>query len=613
MPNDYQLTTHIRDANLFTRRTIVVAIVMIILVGLLISRLVYLQVVERKRYTTMSRDNQLNLIPVAPNRGLIYDRNGVLLAENIPVYTLDIMPDHVKNIDQTIKHLQNIINVTPEEIEEFHKSLKQHRRYEPVPLKMKLTQEQVAKFYLNQYLFPGVIISARLMRYYSLGKAMANVLGFVGRINEQDLEHIDKTNYSASNYIGKVGIEKYYEKQLHGKVGYDEVEMDASGRIVRTIKRIKPIPGNDLHLSIDSKLQITAEKALGDHRGAVVAIDPQTGEVLALVSNPSYNPNLFVQGITPEQYQELQNSPGKPLYNRAIRGQYPLASTIKPYMALQGLDSGAITPGYKIYCPGWFKLPHSRRIYRDWKKHSWVNLRKAIIVSCDTYFYSLSIKIGIKGIDKILSSFGFGKYTHIDMEEEMPGLTPSPAWKMRRTGEPWYTGDTVNSSIGQGFMLATPLQLADGVAGIAMDGKRFQPKLLHSFKKPDGTLVVQQPIPETPIKLQDTSAWYFVIADMEAVITSTSPSGTGYRFGRNPPYTVAAKTGTGQVYKPRQLKSLPTAKLPEKYRAHSLFIAFAPVDDPKIAVAIVVEHTPGFAPAIARKVMDEYLMTEQRG
>lgn len=608
MPANSQIKNYSQEVSRYHRRLLLAFLLMVCLIAVLIGRLVSLQIIDHAKYTTMSRDNQINLIPVAPNRGLIYDRNGVLLAENVPAFSLDLIPDHVKNTRQTIAELQKIIDISPDEIDEFYKMKKQHHRYEPVPLKLNLSEEQLAKFYVNRWKFPGVKITARMMRHYPMGKAMASVIGYVGRINENELQHIDKTNYSASNYIGKVGIERYYEHLLHGTVGYDEVEMDASGHIVRTMKNILPTPGADLYLSIDSKLQVAAEDALGDHRGAVVAIDPQTGEVLALVSNPSYDPNLFVKGISSKQFNELQNSPERPLYNRAIRGQYPLASTIKPYMAIQGLDSGEITPQYTIYDPGWFKLPNNKHIYKDWKKHGYVNVTKAIIVSCDTFFYGLSVKIGIKGMDDILDAFGFGKYTNIDMEEELPGLIPSPAWKLRRTGQPWYTGDTVNSSIGQGFMLATPLQLAHAVATLSLRGKGFQPKLLHKYQQANGIDVQEEAINLPTVELQHQNVWQVVIDAMEGVINN--PSGTGYAFGRNPPYTVAAKTGTGQVYKPARYEDLPNSNIPEKYRSHSLFIAYAPVEDPKIAIAVVVEHTPGYAPIVARKVIDEYLLTE---
>ncbi|HLF66074.1 MAG TPA: penicillin-binding protein 2, partial [Gammaproteobacteria bacterium] len=447
---------------LINKRIWVAGGIVIVLTALLLWRLAYLQISKHDLYTTLSQQNVMELLPIAPNRGLIYDRNGVLLAKNIPVFSLDITPDQVKNLDQTIQRLQKMIPISEDEISTFKKALKQQQPFEKTPLKMKLTDAQVAQFYVNQYYFPGVSISARMMRYYPLGNAMADVLGYVARINAQDLASVNKTNYSASNYIGKIGIEKYYESELHGTVGYQQVEINAGGQIVRVLKRTAPIPGENLYLSIDSNLQLSAEEALGDQQGAIVAIQPNTGEVLALVSKPSYNPNTFVTGIDAQQFAELQNSPSNPLYNRAIRGQYPIASTIKPFLALEGLDSGVVTPTTSIYDKGWFRLPNTTHIYHDYQVggHGWVNMTKAIIVSCDTYFYSLSVQLGIARIDDILERFGFGRHTGIDMNEELPGLVPSPWWKLKSQGLPWYTGDTIETDIGQGFMLATPLQLA---------------------------------------------------------------------------------------------------------------------------------------------------------
>jgi penicillin-binding protein 2 len=597
-----------REFSLFVRRLVLAALFVLLLSCVLLGRLFYLQISQHDLYTTLSLQNQFELIPIEPTRGLIYDRNGVLIAENIPIFSLDLIPNHIKNVNALIHSLQEIITITPDDIQTFHKALLQHRPFELIPLKIKLTEAEVAKFYLNQYRFPGVTVSARLFRNYPFGDALSSVLGYVGRISDQDLKTIDTTNYSASNYIGKTGAEKTLEAELHGIVGYQQVEMDAGGHIVRTLKRIPPIGGDNLYLSIDSNLQIAAEQALGDNDGAVVAIQPSTGQVLAMVSKPSYDPNPFVKGITTTEFKALQTDPDHPLYNRAIRGQFPIGSTIKPYMALEGLGSGAIDTKYTINDPGWFKLPNSAHIYHDWLKHGHgrVNVLKAIIISCDTFFYGVAVKVGIDGIDKILDDFGFGQKTGINPAEEMPGLVPSPAWKRKKYGVPWFPGDTVVAGIGQGYILATPVQMAQGVATISLRGNHFKLTLIHQIEKPDGTTIIQQPAAGYPVVFPNQQIWDTVINGMIGVIKI----GTGgHYFGHDAPYTVGAKTGTAQVFRSGGDK-VDQSKLPKKLRNHSLFIAFAPVENPQIAVAVIVEHGAN-AGGVARKVMDYYLINEK--
>jgi penicillin-binding protein 2 len=601
-----------QEKRLFQRRLIVAAIVIVLLIGLLVFRLIYLQVYQHELYSTMSQKNHLEFLPIEPNRGLIYDRNGILLAENQPVFSLDVIPDKVQNLKETLTNLQKIINISQNNLTQFYQALKQHRVFNSIPLKLKLSDEEVASFYVNQYQFPGVIIDAGMIRYYPLGKTMAGVLGYVGRIDYKDLIDLDSTNYSATNFIGKSGVEKYYEQQLHGEIGYQQVEVDASGRTVRTLNRIPPVPGDKLYLTIDSKLQSVAEEALNGERGAVVAIQPRTGEVLTLVSSPSFDPNLFVQGMDAKQYKELQTSPDKPMYNKAIHGQYPFASIIKPFLALEGLDSGVITPQYTIFDPGWFKLPNTNHIYLDWNwklgGHGYVNVSKALIVSSDPFFYNLAVMLGIDRIDDILNRFGFGRVTGIDMPDEAGGLVPSPKWKMRVLGDNWYTGDTVISGIGQGFMLTTPLQLAQAASTLANRGLRFQPYLLLKFQTSDGQISDIGLIAEDPVMLSRQAAWQVVIQAMQGVVTSREPWGTArIRFGTNLKYTIAAKTGTGQVYSSRSRDENATnvANIPKYLRNHSLFIGFAPVKNPKIAIAVIVEHSP-IAGTVARKVLDYY-------
>src|SRR3990167_2781148 len=455
-----------QEIQLITRRSLVACVVMGILLLSLIFRLGYLQIYKHPLYTTLSKKNWLDLVPLEPTRGLVFDRNGILLAENISVFSLDLTPYQVNNISNTIAELKKIILLTDTDILQFQKQVKQHRRVDKIPLKLRLTDEEVARFSENQYRFPGLTIQARLMRHYPLGESFSHVLGYVGRINTQELNEIDPINYSASHYIGKTGIEKYYEDELHGNVGYEEVENDASGKSIRILKQVKAIAGKNLYLTIDSRLQTFTEQALKGHRGSVVIIQPASGQVLAMVSEPSYDPNLFVSGISQKDFQALQQADDRPLYNRALRGLYPLASTIKPFISLEGLDSNIITATTTIYDPGWFKLKNSTHLFHDWRPHGHgtVNVSKAIANSCDTYFYYLATKLGIRRIDSILKRFGFGDASGIDMDDELEGLIASPEWKRRVKGVGWYEGDTVISIIGQGYMQTTPLQLAAAVA-----------------------------------------------------------------------------------------------------------------------------------------------------
>lgn len=610
MQKHIAIKNHLQEIELTTTRCIVALCFMSLLVFLLVLRLAYLQLDKHDMYTTLSKKNWLDLVPLEPARGLIYDRNGILLSENIPVFSLDLVPYQINNMPQTLAEISKIIPLSDTEIAYFQKELKQHRRFDEVSLKLRLSEPEVARFYENQYRFPGVFIKARLMRHYPMGEPLSHVLGYVGRINTDDLNEIDEANYSASDYIGKLGIEKYYEDELHGTVGYQQAENDASGEPVRILSQSKPIPGKNLILTLDSNLQLVARQALMGHRGAVVAIQPSTGQVLAMVSEPAYDPNLFVAGISSQDFQVLQQSPDRPLYNRALRGLYPPASTVKPYIALEGLESGVTDPERTIADPGWYKLPNNEHVFHDWRRHGhgMVNLSTAIVSSCDTYFYDLAHKMGIKRIDDILYRFGFGERTGIDMGEELPGLVASPQWKRHVKKLPWYEGETVTSVIGQTFTQATPLQLAQAVATIANRGKRFVPHLLLAEQDPGKSPEIQPAVELDPVIIDDKN-WNIVIDAMQGVITSNL--GTGYHFGRNVGYSVAAKTGTAQVYsiKHRDRQENPTKQedLPEHLRDHSLFIAFAPVDRPQIAIAVISENS-ATASNVARKILDYYIL-----
>lgn len=604
------LNNPVQETRRFRRRLWFLGIGILSLIFALVIRLAYLQIYQHNLYTTLAQKNQLAIVSITPSRGLIFDRNGILLAENVPVTSLELIPDKIDDLDQTLAELRKIITIDNEDVEEFKKLVYQRRSFDSIPLKVKLTGEEEAAFYINQYRFPGVTVQAHLIRHYLFGKELSPVLGYVARINQQELSQADPSNYRPTDYVGKIGIEKHYESVLHGKAGYERVEIDASGRAVRTLQRVAPEPGHNLYLTIDSKLQQVALEALGASRGAVVAIEPATGQVLTLVSNPSYDSNVFVKGISAKNFKVLRDSPDQPLYNRALRGQYPPASTVKPFIALQALATGIVEPDDKIYDPGWFSLPNSSHLYRDWKKtgHGWVNLAEAIMESCDTYFFNLAHEMGIVEINEILGKFGFGNKTGVDMGEELNGILPSPAWKKKYRGASWYPGDTVITSIGQGFMVATPLQLASATATLAMQGEGYKPYLLLKSKLVGTEMIKNLPTANNSVKLP-ANIWQTVIKAMQGVIDD--PRGTGrIRFGSQPGYTVAAKTGTAQVFSIKQDERIQSQDLlPERLRDHSVFIAFAPVEQPKIALAVIVENST-LAPVVARKVLDFYLLNK---
>lgn len=596
-----------QEVALFHRRIIMISCAIFLFVAAIITRLVWLQISNHEMYTTLSEQNQLNLVPLDPPRGLIFDRNGVLLAKSTPVFDLEVIPEKVPHLSYTLKNLRKLLSVTEEDLKLFKKELKQHKPFEPVVLKTKLAEEEVARFLVNQFRFPGVLIETKQIRNYIFNGTFVSVLGYVGRINEQELAGLDQ-DYQASRYIGKNGIEKYYEDILHGKIGYQQVEIDATGRSVRILKQSLPIAGDNIYLTLDSGLQTAAEQAFEGNRGAAIAIDPNNGEVLAMVSNPSFNPNLFVAGISSKDYQELQNAPERPLYNRTIRGLYSPGSTIKPFMALAGLSSGLITPKFTISDPGYFSL--KTHTYRDWQKkgHGRVNMMKAIMQSCDTYFYTVAFKIGIERIDDMLGRFGFGKVTGIDVTDELGGLVPSPAWKKRTKGESWYPGDTVITGIGQGFTLVTPLQLAHAVAAIAKRGHHFRPHLLLRSEAATGEKNTPEPEALPTIELPEED-WDVVQEGMLKVMT---PGGTGNHYGAGAPYKIAGKTGTAQVFSLKAGEKYDKNKVPTWLRDNKLFIAYAPAEKPLIAVAVIAENSLVMAGDVARKMMDYYLIQEKK-
>ena len=600
-----------RVSHLFAVRAVGAAVIVAMLTLLLIGRLVHLQILKHQHFTTLSENNRVKIIPIAPTRGLIFDRRGEILAQNLPAYSLEVVPEAVEDIDTLIAELRGIIEIGSEDEEAFLAALARKHHFEKIPLRLRLEDREVARFSVNRHRFPGVEVVARLTRSYPLGALGGHLVGHVGRINRRDLERIERSDYRGTSHIGKTGVEASFEDRLHGKVGYQRVETNAQGRILRVLERHDPVPGRNLYLTVDARLQRTAEAALGEENGAIVALDPVTGAVLAMASSPGVDPNLFAGGIDPETYRALQRSPDRPLFNRAVNGQYPPGSTIKPFVGLAGLDRGVGHARGKSWCPGWFTLPGRKHRYRDWKKygHGRIGLHDAIVQSCDVYFYELAVALGIDRMHESLSSFGFGKRTGIDLKGESRGLAPSRAWKRDARGQPWFPGETVITGIGQGYMLATPLQLASATAAIAMRGVRLRPRIVDRAVDPAGGDVEEfEPETVAPVQLLEGAHWERIIEAMTGVVHG--PRGTAKRINDGIAYRMAGKTGTAQVFTVRQNEKYDAKKLDKKLHDHGLFIAFAPVERPGIAVAVVVENGgsgSGAAAPLARVVIDAFL------
>ncbi|RFC40384.1 MAG: peptidoglycan glycosyltransferase /cell elongation-specific peptidoglycan D,D-transpeptidase [Candidatus Nitrotoga sp. CP45] len=586
----------------------------LLLLLILLARFVYLQVIQQRHYQTLAENNRISIVPIAPSRGLILDRNGVILAHNYSAYTLEITLNKVVDLKATIDELAKLIDIQPGDRKRFKRLLADNRKFESLPIRNRLTDDEVARFSAQRYRFPGVEIKARLFREYPYHEQISHLVGYIGRINEGEAAQLEEdemaANYRGSDYIGKTGIERSYEGELHGKTGFQQVEVDAGGREVRVLSRTPPVSGNNLVLTIDAKLQEIAEQAFGNYRGALVAIDPSNGEVLAFVSKPGYDPNLFIDGIDEQSWNELNNSPDVPLNNRALRGQYSPGSTIKPFMALAGLHYNKRAPGYTISDPGYFSLPGSRHRYRDWKKdgHGSVDLFKSIVVSCDTYYYGLATELGIDNIYSFFSEFGFGKKTGIDMEGEVSGLMPSQEWKQKRYKQRWYAGDTVSVGIGQGYNLVTPLQLAYATATLANDGVAYRPHLLKEVQ--NSRTSEKQALATTLESNLNLNSEHLALVK-SAMVAVTQPGGTAAKAGAGAPYTFAGKTGTAQVIGIKQGEKYIESKIQERHRDHAWFMAFAPSDQPKIALAVLVEnggHGSSTAAPIARKVLDYFLL-----
>lgn len=597
-----------QEHRLFKQRAVGILIGVGFLTLVLLGRLIYLQLFQHNLYTTLARQNQLSLIPTQPHRGLIYDRKGILLAENKPIFNLVIIADLVNNLDKTITELSKIIKIDLEDLKQFRRQRLLHHRFEPITLRAKLTEEEVAKFFIERYRFPGVRVQPEMIRYYPRGKAFAAVVGYMGRINERELRTVDPANYSGSNFIGKTNVEKYYETLLRGKIGYQQVETNVHGQVVRILKQTQPMAGSSLTLTIDSDLQELAQRTLGQQKGSIVAIDPRNGEILAFVSNPSFNPNLFVSGIKQKDYTALKNAPGNPLYNRSLSGAYHPGSTIKPFISIAALRDNIVTPSFIIHDTGEFQINGKGRIYHNFQRHAYgdVNLLKALTVSSDIYFYNLGMQMGINRIYSILHQFNFGAPTGVDLPDESEGVIPTPEWKKTTYGESWYLGDTLNCSIGQGFLLATPLQLAQAVSTLANWGERWKPHVLLSWRSEDGVVSSFEPERLPPIMDIPKSILGFIRTAMQYVVNA--PDGTAERFFSGAPYTLAGKTGTAQVFSMKTDELYDSKTIATKLRDDSLFITFAPVEKPTIALAVVVQNSVRPAAEIARRILDHYLI-----
>lgn len=609
---------HFREQQVFLSRIVIAAIVASSLFLIVAGRLFYLQVVKNSYYTDLAQDNRIRLDPLPPDRGLIYDRQGSVLAENTPAYTLELTPEQVTNVPDTLERLAEVGLIDKEQIPSLVRVIKSGHKFEAVPLRLSLNDTDIATFSVRQHEFPGVEIQTRLARWYPFGQSSVHALGYVGIISDEDLKHIDRDEYSGSALIGKSGIEASYETELHGESGYRQVLVNAQGRHVdhlggETIQldTKPPRAGNDIYLGLDMRLQQIAEKMLEGKRGAVAAIDPTTGNVLALVSVPNFDPNKFTRGISRSEYAQLRDDPDRPLFNRALKGTYPPGSTVKPFMALAGLEYNLIDPQATRNCHGTFTLPGAAHVFHDWKKegHGSVDMKRAIATSCDVYFYGLAEVLGIDRIHESLAHLGFGNVTGIDVSGERAALLPSPEWKQQTYKQAWYPGETISVGIGQGYMLVTPLQLAHAAGIVAMKGKNFQPRLVTAIRDATTRQVRQLPAVELPaVVLNDPHNWDVVIDGMEQVM---QPGGTGAAAARGAPYRIAGKSGTAQVFTLGEGQKYNAARISERLRDHAWFIAFAPVDNPKIAIAVLVENGGhgGLASApIVRRLFDAYLL-----
>lgn len=608
MSQPIRLKDHEKDARTVRSRVVVGAAAILVLICVLIARLYFLQVIQYEYHSTLSENNRVHVQPIPPTRGLIFDRNGVVVADNRPSFSLSMTRERSGDWRQVLDTIVQVLELTEEDRQLFERRMKQGRRpFEPVPILFELNEEQIARVAVNQFRLPGVEVVAQLVRHYPQGAHFAHSVGYVGRINEKELKTLDPVDYSGTHHIGKTGIERFYEPELHGTVGYEEVETNARGRVLRVLKRTDPKPGKDIVLSLDIKLQEAAEAALGGRRGAIVAMDPRTGEVLAMVSQPSFDPNLFVTGIGFQAYADLRDSIDRPLFNRVLRGLYPPGSTIKPAVAIAGLDAGVINAGSRVFDPGFYQLPNYDHKYRNWNRtgDGWVDLDTAIMRSNDTYFYDLAHKLGIDKLNLYMGQFGIGQKVSLDMFEESPGLMPSREWKRKTRRQAWFPGETLILGIGQGYMQATPLQLAQATALVANKGKWNRPRLARTI---EGVPPVDEsPVPD--IVLRNPSDWGKVTHGMEMVMQGAR--GTARKAAIGAKYRIAGKSGTAQVVAIRQGEKYDRSKVQERHRDHALFVGFAPAENPRIVVSVMVENGEsgsGVAAPVVREIMDAWLL-----
>lgn len=623
MVSRVRIKDHWAEQRMFLRRAIAAGVIMALLVGAVLVKLVQLQVVRHEYYLDLSQGNRVRVEAVPPNRGLILDRNGVVLAENLPGYQLELTREQVPDVGATLKALTDLALVDPDDLDRLKRLIRSRPLFEAIPIRLQMTDEEVARFAVRRHEFQGVDIRTRLTRHYPFGPIAVHALGYVSAISEQDLVRIDASQYAGTTLIGKVGVEASYEKQLHGSPGFRQVLVNAQGRpvesdnpLTKDLSAKSASAGNDLILSLDIRVQRAAEDALAGKRGAVIALDPANGDVIAFASVPGFDPNGFARGLSRADYAALEENIDRPLFNRVMRGAYPPGSTIKPVMALAALDYSAVDPSQVKYCRGFFTLPGSSHRYRDWKPsgHGWVNLQEAVAQSCDTYFYGVAQILGIDRLSTFLTKFGLGQRTGIDIDGEKPGLVPSREWKQKNFPREsvWFPGDTVILGIGQGYLLATPLQLAHVASLIAARGTTFQPRLVTAVRNAHtGEMQRLAPRPSPPVDPDQTDRWQRVVDAMVAVMSSAH--GTARATGATATYQIAGKTGTAQVFTIGQTEKYNEEEVAERMRDHALFISFAPADKPRIAVAVLVEnggHGAGVAAPVARKVMDAYLVPE---
>ncbi len=606
-----QLADPYVEARLFRGRAVFLVLLGLLTIATLLARLYHLQVRSYKHYITESTNNRVHLNAIAPARGLIYDRNGAVLAHNLPSFQLEITAEDADDIEQTLRSLSEYLEFSDRDVKRFRKAMQRAQPFQGVPLRFNLSEQEVARFSVVQHMFPGVEIVARLQRHYPNRELAGHAIGYVGRIDEKELQIINPVNYRATRDIGKIGIEKQFESQLHGTVGHQQVEVNVAGRVLRVLQEQTPVSGTDLYLTLDARVQKIAEDALAENNGAIVALNPKNGEVLTIVSKPAFDINLFVDGISVKNYAGLREDWRRPLFNRAVSGTYPPGSTIKPLLALAALELGTLNQFSKVYCPGYYQLPNEDHKYRDWKRggHGFVDLNKAIAQSCDVMFYDLSHKLGIDQLTEFLDAFGFGKQTGIDISPEPNGILPSREWKQRNYGQIWYPGETLIAGIGQGYFTATPLQIAHAVGILAMRGRVVSPHLLHAVQeKPNEQPVLYKGGEVYQLPVTDMANWEYVIKGM--VNVTSHKHGTARNAFLGSPYTVAGKTGTAQVFTLAQDEEYDEELVEKRLQDHALFAGFAPADDPQVAIAVIVENGGSggsVAAPIARTVLDALL------